>query len=166
MNALKPSNKIVGVKPLPRKLLLHMDNYVKDNKNRHLLAFLSLLIACEVFEEVQSRFLIVGHTHEDIDGSFGYLSKNLRKQNNYVMVDLLKAFMFSRDPPFILQLIQEILDFKSWVNEYLNDGLNVFVDYTEMHLFQFFMEKVRWLMMQYKLSHTNALWSLKDGLAI
>jgi hypothetical protein len=31
------------VKPLPRKLLLHMDNCVKYNKNHHLLPFLSLL---------------------------------------------------------------------------------------------------------------------------
>jgi len=43
LNALKHADKIVGVKPLPRKLLLHMDNCVKDNKNCHLLPFLSLL---------------------------------------------------------------------------------------------------------------------------
>ncbi len=34
LNALKLVDKIVGVKPLPRKLLLQMDNCVKDNKNR------------------------------------------------------------------------------------------------------------------------------------
>jgi len=102
LNALKPTNKIVGVKPLLRKLLLQMYNYVKNNKNHHLLAFLSLLITHEVFEEVQLAFLVVMHTHEDIDGSFGYLLKKLRKQNNYVMVDLMKAFMFSQDHPFIL----------------------------------------------------------------
>jgi hypothetical protein len=34
---------------LPKNLLLQMDNYVKDNKNRYLLAFLSLLMAREVF---------------------------------------------------------------------------------------------------------------------
>jgi hypothetical protein len=111
LNALKHANKNMGVKPLPRKLFLQMDNCVKDNKNHHLLAFSSLLIACEVFEEVQLGFLVVGHTHEDIDGSFGYLSKKLKKQNNYVMVDLLKTFMLSQDCPFILQLIQEIFDF-------------------------------------------------------
>jgi hypothetical protein len=58
-------------------------------------------------------FLVVGHTHENIDKSFGYLSKILREQNNYVMVDLMKAFMLSQDYPFILQLIQEVPDFKS-----------------------------------------------------
>ncbi len=31
--------KNVGAKPLPRNLLLQMDNCMKDNKNRHLLAF-------------------------------------------------------------------------------------------------------------------------------
>jgi hypothetical protein len=50
---------------------------VKDNKNRHLLAFLFFLIIRKVFEEVQLGFLVVGHTHENIDGTFGYLSKKL-----------------------------------------------------------------------------------------
>jgi hypothetical protein len=71
-------DKIVGVKPLPRKLLLQMDNCVKDNENRHLLLFLSLLIARKVFEKVHLGFFVVGHTHEDIVGSFGYLSNKLR----------------------------------------------------------------------------------------
>jgi hypothetical protein len=48
---------------------------VKDNKNCHLLAFLSFLIVRNMFKEVQLRFLVVGHTHEDIDGNFIYLSK-------------------------------------------------------------------------------------------
>ncbi len=47
----------------------------------------------------------------------------------------MKAFMFSQDCPFILQLIQEILDFKSWLNGYLNDGLDVLIGHTNMHLF-------------------------------
>jgi hypothetical protein len=91
---------------------------------------------------------VVGHTHEDIDGSFGYLLKKLKKKNNYVMVDLMKAFMLSQDCPFIPQLIQEILNFKSWVNRYLNNGLDIFVGHMEMHLFHFFVDEVRWPMMQ------------------
>jgi hypothetical protein len=54
-------------------------------------------------------FFIVGHTHEDIDRIFGYLSKNLREQNNYVMADLMKSFMFSQDCPFIPQLFEKSL---------------------------------------------------------
>jgi hypothetical protein len=78
-----------------------MDNSVKNNKNCHLLMFLSLLTAREVFKEVQMGFLVVGHTHEDIDRNFGYLLKKLREQNNYVMEDLMEAFMLSQDRLFI-----------------------------------------------------------------
>jgi hypothetical protein len=68
---------------------------MKDNKNQHLLAFFSLLIVRDVFEEVKLGFLVIGYTHEDIDECFGYLSKQSRKQNNYVLVDLMRAFMVS-----------------------------------------------------------------------
>jgi hypothetical protein len=79
------------------------------------------------------------------------------------MVDLMKTFMFFQYCPFILQLIQEILDFKSWVNGYLNASPNVFDGHTKMHLFRFFVGKVGWPMMQYKVSPTDVLWSPKGG---
>jgi len=85
------------------------------------------------------------------------LPNKLREQNNYVMVDLKKTLMFFQDRPFISQLIQEILDFKSWVNGYLNDGLDVLVNHMELHLFRFSMDKVGWLVMQYKVFPTDAL---------
>jgi hypothetical protein len=47
----------------------------------------------DVFEEVKLGFLFIGHTHEDIDGCFGYLSKKLREKNNYVLVDLMRPFI-------------------------------------------------------------------------
>jgi CO dehydrogenase nickel-insertion accessory protein CooC1 len=75
----KVTSEVVGLKLLLKNLLLQMDNYVKDNKNKYLLAFFSLLMAREVFEEVKLRFLVVGHTHEDIDGCFGYLSEKLKE---------------------------------------------------------------------------------------
>ncbi len=39
MKALKAPEQVVGAKPLPKKLLFQMDNFVKDNKNRHLFVF-------------------------------------------------------------------------------------------------------------------------------
>ncbi len=82
------------------------------------------------------------------------------------MVDLMKTFMLSQDHPFISQLIQEIHDFKSWVNGYLNDGSDILVGHTKMHLFWVFVDEVRWPMMQYKIFPTDVLWSPKDGMAI
>lgn len=77
--ALKALDKLLGMKASPWKLLLKIDNCVKDNKNQHMLGFLFLLTAREVFEEVQFGFFVVGHTHEDIDRSFGNFSKKLRE---------------------------------------------------------------------------------------
>jgi hypothetical protein len=69
----------------------------------------------------------------------------------------MKAFVLSQDRPFILQLIQEILDFKSWVNGYLNDGSNILVGHTKMHLFRFFVDDISWPMMQYEIFPTNVV---------
>jgi hypothetical protein len=76
--ALKVLKKYcINVKLLLRKLLSKCTIVWKIGKIiTWTLAFSSLLIAREMFEEVQLGFLVVGHTHEDIDGNFGYLSKN------------------------------------------------------------------------------------------
>jgi len=73
---------------------------VKDNKNRYLLAFLSLLTTREVFEEVKLRFLMVGHVDENIDGCFGYLSKKLRKQNIYILANLMVSWSCKKNLSF------------------------------------------------------------------
>ncbi len=60
---------------------------MRDTKNRCLLTFLSLLMMRDVFEEVKLGFLVVGLTHEDINGWFGYLSKKLKEENNFSRFD-------------------------------------------------------------------------------
>jgi hypothetical protein len=50
-----------------------------------------------MFEEVQLSFLVVGHMHKDIDGSFGYLSKTLHEKNTYILANLMQGFMISQD---------------------------------------------------------------------
>ena len=57
--------------PLPPILNLHVDNATGDNKNRFVLGFWSLHVANKIFREVYINFMIVGHTHDDIDALFG-----------------------------------------------------------------------------------------------
>ncbi len=82
-----------------------MDIYVKNNKNRHLLMFLSLLTVRDVFEEVKLGLIVIGHSNEDIYGCFGYLLKKLMEENNYILIDLMRTFMISQEKSFISQLI-------------------------------------------------------------
>ncbi len=75
----------------------------------------------------------------------------------------MKVFMISQERSFILQLIQEIPDFKSWVLGCLKDSLETLVGHTDMHLFRFFVNSSSWLMMQYKVSPIDLVWSSIDG---
>ncbi|KAL3696114.1 hypothetical protein R1sor_010190 [Riccia sorocarpa] len=60
----RPFNK------LPPMFYIQLDNSGKDNKNWVLRAFFSVLIIRGVFKTVVMSFLIVGHTHEDVDVFF------------------------------------------------------------------------------------------------
>ena len=108
---------------LPKKLFLQLDNSAKDNKNRYVMAFCSLLTAKRVFKEVTVEFFIVGLTHEDINANFSYLSKLLKMKNTYVLANLMKAFMDSQKTiAFMPELVEEVADFKKFLNGYQHDG--------------------------------------------
>ena len=90
---------------LPPNLYLQLDNSAKDNKKKYLMAHLSMLIGRGVFKEIQVGFLLVGHTHEDIDAYFSHLLKSLKSKNTFILADLMKAFMESQDLGFIPEVI-------------------------------------------------------------
>lgn len=54
----------------PSTLYLQADNCAGENKNIYMLTFLSPLISLDMFQEIYLSFLLVGHTHEDIDQLF------------------------------------------------------------------------------------------------
>ena len=144
--------------PLPKKLFLQLDNSAKNNKNRYVMAFCSLLTIKRIFKEVTVGFLIVGHTHEDIDGHFSYLSKLLKMKNTYVLADLMKAFMDSqKTTAFMPELVQEVANFKKFLNGYQHDGANKLIGLGEMHLFKFYVEEkgddMGWPVMRYKVRY-------------
>jgi hypothetical protein len=123
---------------LPRKLFLQLNNSTKDNKNKFVMAFCSLLTAMHIFKEVTVSFLIVS---ENIDVYFNNLSKLLKTRNMYVLADLMKAFMDSKKTVvFILEVVQEVAGFKKYVKDFHHDGANSLTGLGKMHLFKFFME--------------------------
>ena len=100
-------------------------------------------------------FLVVGHTDEDIDVHFSYLSKLSKMKNIYVLANLMKAFMDSqKTTTFIPELVQEVADFKKFLHGYEYDGASKLIGLGEMHLFKFYVEEngdnMGWLVMHYK----------------
>jgi hypothetical protein len=67
----------------------------------------------------------------------------------------MKAFMDSqKSAVFILELVQEVADFKSYVRNFHHDGTNKLSGLGEMHLFKFYVEEDGedrgWPVMRYK----------------
>jgi hypothetical protein len=83
------SSGSLSFKPLPKHLTLQLDNSPKDNKNQTMLAFGSDLVARGVFETVTFFFLMVGHTHEDIDASFSKVATQTRNKDIKTLPQLM-----------------------------------------------------------------------------
>ena len=67
----------------PPNLWVQVDNCGGENKNRHLLRFLSVLVDRGIFRSCVLSFLQVGHTHEDIDGIFGIMSRGIQHMTEW-----------------------------------------------------------------------------------
>lgn len=59
-------------------------------------------------------FLIVGHTHEDIDSAFSTISRSLKRNDAETIPDLLSLL------PNVSEL-NNLFDIRSWIEPYIND---------------------------------------------
>ena len=73
---------------VPKHFFLQLDNCVRENKNKYLMAYLDALVKWEVFDAVEIGFLPVGHTHSDIDQCFSTTSDRLKYHNAVTLDDL------------------------------------------------------------------------------
>ena len=60
-------------------------------------------------------FLIVGHTHEDVDAMFCRFGQRMKIVDCHTLPDLVASFMATGDPTIVPFLIYEVVDFKEWV---------------------------------------------------
>ena len=62
---------------LPLGLHLQQDNTSRECKNQWMINWAAKLVALDIFSWVTLSYLTTGHTHEDIDGTFGQLTTKL-----------------------------------------------------------------------------------------
>ncbi|KAL3687438.1 hypothetical protein R1sor_013747 [Riccia sorocarpa] len=105
---------------LPRVFLLQMDNSAKDNKNVHVLAFCSELVIRGIFETVEVNFLMVGHTHEDVDALFSKISMRTVNKDILTLPALMAEIWESEAMHPVPMLIEEVADYKSYVGGFLD----------------------------------------------
>jgi hypothetical protein len=113
-------------------LNIQLDNACSDNRSRYVFSFFSLLVHKGVFREVYVNFLLVGHTHEDIDAMFGRWSRRLRENDYPTLPTLMKSFMDPEMEPVIPHLIEEVPNFKAFVDGYLCSGSDALQGHTNV----------------------------------
>jgi hypothetical protein len=151
-------------KPLPRVLKLQLDNCAGDNKNRFVMAYLSLLTAREVFEEVHLGFLMVGHTHEDVDAMFGHFSELLMRVPVYTLPDLMSLLMRARTPNPVPHFVQEVPNFKSFLDPFLLKGQDALVGHLKPRLFRLYVRDDGMPCLQYKMKSMDMVWMPPEGI--
>ena len=67
-------------KQLGEVLFLQLDNTASENRNNTMLQYCALLVQTGVFRKVEIHFLMVGHTHEDVDQMFSRISYNFKRR--------------------------------------------------------------------------------------
>ena len=140
-----------------------MDNATGDNKNRYAFAFWSLLVAKHIFHEVYVSFMLVGHTHDDIDALFGRWSMQLKKENFPTIPSLMKSFMDVDSVPTVPHLIEEVPDFKTFIEGSLLDGDASLTSHTKAQLFKFYLNSTGVPIMKYKHYCTDSDWLPLEG---
>ena len=149
--------------PLPPILNVQMDNATGDNKNHFVFCFWSLLVANKIFREVYVNFMIVGHTHDDIDALFGRWSMALKKESFPTIPLLMKSFMDVEAVPTIPHLIEEVPDFKKFIEDGIAVGENAMLGHTKVQQFKFYVDASGCPVMKYKLLCTDDDWLPREG---
>ncbi|KAL3690046.1 hypothetical protein R1sor_016355 [Riccia sorocarpa] len=111
-------------KKLPPVFMLQMDNSAKDNKNVHVLAFCSELVIRGIFETVEIitkhvNFLMVGHTHEDVDALFSKVSTRTINKDVLTIPALMAEVWESEMMHPVPMLLEEVADYKTYVGDFL-----------------------------------------------
>jgi len=62
---------------MPPTLFVQMDNCARENKNKTVFGFLGLMIAKDLVKDIESHFLMTGHSHNGTKLFHLYLNKDI-----------------------------------------------------------------------------------------
>jgi len=79
------------------KWVLNADNMTGQNKNNTLMRFLAGLCVTNFVDEIEIKFMVVGHTHFLVDANFGHIKRKYRGENAYIIEHLANIVTASAD---------------------------------------------------------------------
>ena len=124
---IEKKGKLPYINPV---LYLQIDN-CGENKNKTLFAFLTDLVRKQVFHKIKASFLMVGHTHEDIDQGFATISDHLRQlhvicpDRESLIREIKNAFLKAEDKPTIVSLAAtDIFDYTAFYKKIIDKNIS------------------------------------------
>ena len=118
-------------RPLPEVLYIQADN-VNSNKSKVLMGYLCHLVNLGVFTKIKVNFLLVGHTHENIDQMFSRFSIALRQKECLTLDELMEVAKNSLQQQPEVVKVEASFNWQSWVQQTLHD----FQDISYNHAFK------------------------------
>ena len=98
--------------PLPRTLYIQLDNTTRENKNQTFLAYLCMLVDKGIFDKIKVGFLLVGHTHDQIDQMFSTFSRRLGRNDAFTLEEMMSIVKESYTPRPEVCHLKETYDFR------------------------------------------------------
>ncbi|KXJ18305.1 hypothetical protein AC249_AIPGENE23463 [Exaiptasia diaphana] len=130
--------RIAKEKRLPPYLLLQMDNCYRECKNKYVMAFASYLVEIELFKEVYVSYLMVGHTHEDVDQFFSRISLKLRSNNVWTLPQLHNTIRSSYNPVPESCDVKVMFDISGWLKKHIVRPLK---NHVYPHAFKYYLDQ-------------------------
>ncbi|KAL3697524.1 hypothetical protein R1sor_011600 [Riccia sorocarpa] len=109
-----------STRKLPPHLYIQLNNSAKDNKNWAMMAFCSELIARGCCKTITMSFLLVGHTHEDVDAFFSKVNAAQGGKNIESLPHFLAEVYHAQSSKAYPRLIQEMADHKLHAIDYVD----------------------------------------------
>ncbi|KAL3681281.1 hypothetical protein R1sor_024237 [Riccia sorocarpa] len=119
MEGVDNSELQASTRMLPPNLYIQLDNSAKDNKNWTMMAFCSELVARGCCKMITMSFLVVGHTHEDVDAFFSKVNATQVGKDIESLPHFLAVFYHAQSSKAYPRVIQEVADYKEHVKDYM-----------------------------------------------
>ena len=113
---LLPTPKDTNTQPI-KELNLVMDNCGGQNKNRHVLRLLNVIVQRQIAKRVNAISLVKGHTKNLCDRMFNLLKKDTRKDNIYTPSMLFDAL--NRQEGVEATLFDDFYDYDEWETQHM-----------------------------------------------
>ncbi|KAL3680259.1 hypothetical protein R1sor_023215 [Riccia sorocarpa] len=119
MEGVENSELQASTRMLPPNLYIQLDNSAKDNKNWAMMTFRSELVTRGCCKMITMSFLVVGHTHEDVDAFFSKVNAAQARKYIESLPYFLAVVYHAQSSKAYPRVIQEVADYKEHVNDYM-----------------------------------------------